>query len=77
VTSYRFGKSRTTDHATSASTRSRAGRWWVRRGFLRYSRTMTDAQGKRLMEGIVVCEMADDGKLQRVVMFFGPLPERG
>lgn len=43
-------------------------------GFVRYTWAMNDAQGQRLLDGIDVCQIADDGKLQRVVMFFGPLP---
>ncbi len=45
-------------------------------GFLRYGWTITGADGATLLEGIDVCERAEDGRLQRVVMFFGPLPER-
>jgi hypothetical protein len=43
-------------------------------GFVRYAWTITDADGARLLEGIDVCELAEDGRLRRVVMFFGPLP---
>ena len=45
-------------------------------GFVRYAWTIADADGARLLEGIDVCELAEDRRLRRVVMFFGPLPGR-
>ncbi len=42
-------------------------------GFARYAWTITDGAGDQLMTGIDVVERADDGRLKRVVMFFGEL----
>jgi len=41
---------------------------------VRYAWTIVDAEGKELMEGIDVAERATDGRLQRILMFHGPLP---
>jgi hypothetical protein len=30
--------------------------------------------GSLVLEGLDVCELDDDGRLRRVVMFYGPLP---
>ena len=45
-------------------------------GLLRYAWSITSADGATLLEGIDVAERASDGRLQRVVMFFGPLPSK-
>lgn len=42
-------------------------------GFARYGWRIVDADGKPILEGIDVVERADDGRLQRIVMFFGAL----
>jgi hypothetical protein len=42
-------------------------------GFARYGWQMRDADGKPMLDGIDVVERAQDGKLRRIVMFFGPL----
>lgn len=46
-------------------------------GFVRYGWTITNAQGAPILNGIDVCELSPDGRLRRVIMFFGPLPPRG
>ena len=43
-------------------------------GFVRYAWTIVDADGRALLEGMDFAELAEDGRLRRVVMFFGPLP---
>jgi hypothetical protein len=43
-------------------------------GFVRYRWTIVGADGSELLEGVDFAEVADDGRLRRVVMFFGPLP---
>ena len=43
-------------------------------GFVRYAWTITGADELPLLEGVDVCELGDDGRLRRVVMFFGTLP---
>lgn len=43
-------------------------------GFARYGWTLRGADGAVLLEGIDVCELAPDGRLRRVVMFFGSAP---
>jgi hypothetical protein len=42
----------------------------------RYSWRIVDGEGRELMEGIDVAERAADGRLQRILMFHGPLPPR-
>jgi hypothetical protein len=42
-------------------------------GFARYGWKITDREGEPLLEGIDVIERAADGRLGRVVMFFGDL----
>lgn len=43
-------------------------------GFARYAWTITDAGGQAIANGIDVVERARDGRIRRVVMFFGDLP---
>jgi hypothetical protein len=43
-------------------------------GFLRYAWTIFAADGRALLEGMDFAEVAEDGRLRRVVMFFGRLP---
>ncbi len=43
-------------------------------GFARWSWTITAPGGDTILDGIDVFERADDGRLRRVVMFFGALP---
>lgn len=40
----------------------------------RYAWKIIDAQNRRVMEGLDVAERIDDGRLQRILMFHGPLP---
>lgn len=42
-------------------------------GFARYGWKIVDGQGMPLLDGMDVVERADDGRLRKVVMFFGPL----
>ncbi len=42
-------------------------------GFARYGWKIIDRDGNQLLEGIDVVERAADGRLDRVVMFFGAL----
>lgn len=42
-------------------------------GFARYGWRIGDHDGKALLDGIDVVERAADGRLRRVVMFFGSL----
>ena len=42
-------------------------------GFGRYGWRIVDREGSQLLEGIDVVERAADGRLRKVVMFFGPL----
>lgn len=44
-------------------------------GFARYGWALRGADGALLLEGIDVCDLAADGRLQRVVMFFGALAD--
>jgi hypothetical protein len=44
-------------------------------GFARYAWTIGAADGDAILEGIDVVERGQDNRLQRVVMFFGPLPQ--
>ena len=43
-------------------------------GCLRYAWTIVGADDATLLDGIDVAELGSDGRLRRVVMFFGPLP---
>ena len=42
-------------------------------GLARYGWAIVDADGAPLLDGIDVVERASDGRLRRIVMFFGPL----
>jgi hypothetical protein len=42
-------------------------------GRLRFAWKLTDASGRTVVEGIDFCELAPDGRLRRIVGFFGPL----
>jgi hypothetical protein len=43
----------------------------------RYAWRIVDEADTAVMEGLDVVERADDGRLSRVVMFYGPLPAGG
>jgi hypothetical protein len=43
-------------------------------GIERYAWKIVDPSGTELMEGLDVAERDPDGRLQRIVMFHGPLP---
>jgi hypothetical protein len=43
-------------------------------GWLRFAWTMFNADGTPAMEGFDVGELAPDGRLRRIVGFFGPFP---
>jgi hypothetical protein len=43
-------------------------------GWARFAWSMIDGNGDTAIEGFDVCELADDGRLQRIVGFFGPFP---
>ena len=43
-------------------------------GFARYAWTVLRADGSTLHDGIDFAELGSDGRLRRVIMFFGPLP---
>ena len=43
-------------------------------GWLRFGWVMRDATGATVTEGFDVGELADDGRLRRIVGFFGPFP---
>ena len=45
-------------------------------GFLRYAWMIVVADGSALLDGIDFAELRSDGRLRRVIMFFGPLPGR-
>lgn len=45
-------------------------------GVARYGWTILDRNGDALLDGIDVVERATDGRLRRIVMFFGPLGPR-
>jgi hypothetical protein len=45
-------------------------------GFVRYRWTIFAADGSELLDGVDFAELAMDGRLRRVVMFFGRLPGR-
>lgn len=42
-------------------------------GFARYGWTIFDGEGSLLLDGIDVVERASDGRLRKVLMFFGTL----
>lgn len=42
-------------------------------GFARYGWRIVDPEGTLLLDGIDVVERADDGRLRKVIMFFGAL----
>jgi hypothetical protein len=44
--------------------------------FARYGWQIADRTGTVVLDGIDVVELAEDGQLQRIVMFFGPLRPR-
>jgi hypothetical protein len=41
---------------------------------VRYSWSIVDPEGSRVVEGLDVAERTDDGRLRRILMFHGPLP---
>ena len=43
-------------------------------GLARYGWTIFGGDGQTMLEGIDVCQRAEDGRLRLVAMFFGPLP---
>jgi hypothetical protein len=43
-------------------------------GIERYAWRIVDPDGKDLMEGLDIAERDTDGRLQRIVMFHGPIP---
>jgi hypothetical protein len=43
-------------------------------GFARYAWTIFGADGATLLDGVDFAELGGDGRLRRIVMFFGPLP---
>jgi hypothetical protein len=43
---------------------------------VRYAWKIVDQDGQLLMEGLDVAELADDGRLRRILLFHGPLPTR-
>lgn len=45
-------------------------------GMMRFSWKKVLADGKSLPEGIDFCELSSEGKLQRIIGFFGPLARR-
>jgi hypothetical protein len=44
-------------------------------GWARFAWSMVDENGATSIEGFDVCEFAGDGRLQRIVGFFGPFPD--
>jgi SnoaL-like domain len=44
-------------------------------GCFRFAWALNDADGDVVMEGVDFGEVADDGRIARIVGFFGPLPE--
>jgi SnoaL-like domain len=42
---------------------------------VRYGWDIVDQDGHRVMEGIDVVELADDGRLKRILLFHGQLPD--
>lgn len=45
-------------------------------GMVRFAWTWYAADGSTIMEGVDFGELASDGRLRRIVGFFGPIPER-
>ena len=43
-------------------------------GIIRYSWDAVDANGNTAQGGLDVVEVGGDGRLQRIIMFHGPLP---
>lgn len=43
-------------------------------GFARYAWTITDGEGRTILDGMDVVERSESGLLSRVIMFFGQLP---
>ena len=43
-------------------------------GWLRFAWTMVGADGATIMDGFDVGELASDGRLRRIIGFFGPFP---
>jgi hypothetical protein len=41
---------------------------------IRYAWTIVDLEGRSVIDGIDVVELASDGRLRRIMMFHGPLP---
>ena len=46
-------------------------------GWFRFAWAMVDATGATTMEGFDVGSLGDDGRIARIVGFFGPFPEAG
>ena len=46
-------------------------------GFARYAWTMRGSDGSTILNGFDFIELAEDGRIRRVVMFFGDPPEAG
>jgi hypothetical protein len=46
-------------------------------GCFRFAWALSDADGDVVMEGVDFGEVADDGRIARIVGFFDPLPEAG
>lgn len=44
-------------------------------GLARYEWTITDRDGALVLDGLDVVERAEDGKIRRVIMFFGALED--
>jgi hypothetical protein len=45
-------------------------------GFARYGWTIVRQDGTQILDGIDVIELADDGRMARIVMFYGQLQSR-
>ena len=45
-------------------------------GWARFAWSMIGPDGAAAMDGFDVCELAPDGRLQRIVGFFGPFPPK-
>ena len=43
-------------------------------GVLRFAWKLVDSRGETVVEGIDFGELADDGRLRKIIGFFGPLP---
>lgn len=48
----------------------------VHHGVARYSWELRDPSDATVLEGIDIAETGDDGRIRRIVGFFGPLPEQ-